>query len=170
MDNYMHVRCLFCETGKEKQVVKAIHDNQWGHAIFAQRTTIVWKNHEHKEEILPLLPGYVFVYANHEDISQADYSRIPSVIRVLAYENGSDRLMGEDLEFANWLWHHGGKIGIMRAVQVGDRVEIIDDMFKGLRGTITRMNRTRRKVHVKLDTQSISMELSLSYKVIGREE
>ena len=168
MDGYMHARCLFCETGKEDRVVRVIHENQWGRAIFAQRVKIVWKNHEHREEITPLLPGYVFVYSCDEDIPSTDYQKIPHVIRILSYENGVDKLIDRDLDFADWLWRQGGTIGVMKAVQVGDRVEIVDDLFKGLHGKITRMNRTRKNICVTLNTKSAPMQIMLSYEIVEK--
>ena len=166
MDGYKYARCLFCETGKEDRIVKVIHENQWGHAIFAQRVKIAWKNHEHKKEISPLLPGYVFVYSDREDAPYVDYQRIPHVIRTLSYEDGADKLVGRDLEFADWLWRQGGTIGLMKAVQIGDRVEIIDDLFKGLHGKITRMNRTRKNICVRLNTKNAPMQIMLSYEIV----
>lgn len=169
MENYLYVRCLFCETGKEKRVVDAIHEKQMGQAIFAQRVKTVWINREeYEEKISPLLPGYIFVYSDQEDISYIDYQRLSGVIRVLAYENGSDKLLGRDLEFADWLWRQGGMIGIMKAVQIGDRVEIVDDVFKGLHGKIARMNRGRKNICVTLDTKAAPMKIFLSYKIVEK--
>ena len=167
MDGYLHVRCLFCETGKEKHVVDAIHAKQMGRAVFAERVKTVWINREeYRDEIIPLIPGYVFVYSGQDDVSTERYYRIPHVIRVLSYENGMDKLLGRDLEFADWLWRQGGRIGVMKAVQVGDRVEIVDDVFKGLHGKIARMNRGRKNICVTLDTKNAPMKIYLSYKVI----
>ena len=170
LDRYSYVRCLFCETGKEDRVVDAVHEKQWGHAIFARRVKTVWQNRELCEEIVPLLPGYVFVYSDREDIPTAHYRRLPHVIRVLSYENGADRLQGRDLEFADWLWRQGGMIGVMEAVQVGDRVEITDDIFKGLNGKITRMNRGRKNICVTLETQNTPMKIYLSYKIVEKTD
>ena len=165
MDNYSYVHCLFCETGKERQVVDIVHERQLGRAIFAERVKVMWKNRQQSEEIIPLLPGYVFVYVSLEDSLSDDYKRIPHVIRILSYENGADRLQGGDLEFANWLWRQGGRINVMKAVQVGDRIEVIDDVFKGLHGRITRMNRSRNNICVTLDTQNTPVKIYLSYRV-----
>ena len=169
MGDYLYVRCLFCKTGKEKHVVDAINEKKMGYAIFAQRVKTVWVNRdEYKEEISPLFPGYVFVYIDQEDISYIDYLKIPDVIRVLSYENKNDKLRGRDLEFADWLWRQGGMIGVMKAVQIGDRVEIVDDVFKSLHGEIIRMNRGRKNICVTLDTKTVPMKLFLSYKVIEK--
>lgn len=170
MEGYTHVQCLFCETGKEKRVVEAIHDKQWGHALFAQRVKTVWRDRQWVEEVAPLLPGYVFVYLDQEDGVYRNDLNIPHVIRVLTYGEGQDKLTGRDLEFANWLWHMGGQIGVMKAAQIGDRVEITDGVFKELHGTIIRMNRRRKKICVSLDTQGIPMQIWLSYELCEKSE
>ena len=170
MEGYTHVQCLFCETGKEKRVVEAIHDKHWGHALFAQRVKTMWRDQQWVEEVAPLLPGYVFVYLDQEDGVYRNDLNISHVIRVLTYGEGQDKLTGRDLEFANWLWHMGGQIGVMKAAQIGDRVEITDGVFKELHGTIIRMNRRRKKICVSLDTQGIPMQIWLSYELCEESE
>lgn len=170
MDGYTHVQCLFCETGKEKQVVDSIHEKRWGHAIFAQRVKVVWRERQWVEETSPLLPGYVFVYWAQEEETYRDYLSISHVIRVLSYGEGTDKLSGRDLEFAAWLWRVDGKIGVMKAVQEGDRVEIIDGVFKELHGTIIKMNRRRKKMCVSLNAQGLPMQIWLSYELVEKEK
>lgn len=170
MEGYAHVQCLFCETGKEKRVVEAIHEKRWGRALFAQRVKTVWREQRWVEEVAPLLPGYVFVYLDQEDGVYRDALNIPYVIRVLTYGEGQDKLTGRDLEFANWLWRVDGQIGVMKAIQEGDRVEITDGVFKELHGTIIRMNRRRKKICVSLDTQGIPMQIWLSYELCEKSE
>ena len=166
MDSYTHVRCLFCETGKEKQVVHVIHENDWGRAIFAQRVRFIRKEKEWEKVEGPLLPGYVFVYSNREDISNIAYQSIPHVIRMLVYENGIDQLTGSDRKFADWLWRINGEIGVIQTVQVGDRIKIADAMFGELHGEILRVNRRQKKIYVSLDTPSIPMHTWLAYEQI----
>lgn len=170
MEGYTHVQCLFCETGKEKRVVEAIQEMRWGRAIFAQRVKVVWRGQQWVEDTTPLLPGYVFVYQDQEDEPYRNYMSISHVIRVLMYGEGQDKLTGRDLEFADWLWRVGGKIGVMQAVQEGDCIEITDGVFKALHGRIIRMNRRRKKVCVSLDTQGIPMQIWLSYELCEKRE
>ena len=61
-----------------------------------------------------------------------------------------------------------GAWGVMRALQEGDRVEIIDGVFKQLRGRITRMDRRRKTVRVELDTQGAIRHIWLSYEIVDR--
>ena len=170
MEGYARVQCLFCETGKEKQVVNTIHQMRWGRAIFARHIKVVWRDQQWIEENVPLLPGYVFVYLDQTEESYRNYLSVPHVIRVLTYGEGGNCLSGRDLEFADWLWRVGGQIGVMKAAQIGDRVEITDGVFKELRGTIVKMNRRRRKMCVSLDTRGIPMQIWLSYELVQQED
>ena len=164
------VRCLFCNTGKEEQVVRIITEKGWGRAIFARRIKTVQKDGAWKEAVYPLLPGYVFVYSDEEENRRAEFSGLNHVIRVLTYGDGSDALTGRDLEFAQWLWSLNGRIEIMKAAQIGDRVEIIDGVFRQLRGTVTRMDRRRRTVRVSLETEGTPKQIWLAYEIVERRE
>ena len=168
MDSYLHVRCLFCETGKEKRVVHTIHENGWGRALFAQRARFMRRNGDWEKVEVPLLPGYVFVYEDREVPPAADYQGIPHVIRLLTYEGGTDRLMGDDLKFADWLWRMDGEIGVIGTVQVGDRVEIADGVFRELRARILHVNRRQKKIYVSMETQSIPLHTWLAYEQVQK--
>ena len=92
------------------------------------------------------------------------------VIRVLTDGDGSDTLMGRDLEFADWLWSLNGRIEVMQAVQIGDRIEIVDGVFKRLQGTITKMDRRRRTVRVSLETEGTPKQIWLAYEIVEKDE
>lgn len=166
MGDYTYARCLFCETGKEMYVVRAIEDGGWGRAIFGQRVRIIKRDGRWTEVESPLFPSYVFVYSDLEDAHAADYRRVSHVLRVLSYENGDEHLIGGDLEFADWLWRMNGRIDVLKAQQIGERIEIIDGAFKELHGTILRLNKRQNKMLVALDTQSIPMQVWLSYEIV----
>lgn len=168
MAEYDYVRCLFCKTGKEESIVRLIHEKGWGRAIFPQRIKTVMKNGVWTEVLFPLLPGYVFVYLTLDDQQNEDFRSLPHVIRVLAYDDGSDVLIGRDLEFADWLWQMGGRIGAMRATQVGDRIEITDGAFRKLRGTVTKMDRRRKVIRVSLETIGAPKQIWLAYEVVEK--
>ena len=169
MEGYDVVRCLFCTTGKEKSVVETIHRNGWGRAIFPLQFNFRWTKGERIERLRPLLPGYVFVYSDCEQVSYDKLSAVNHIIRVLAYDVGQNALTGRDLEFADWIWRQNGQIGAMKALQIGDRIEITDDLFKELRGTIVRMDRRRKTFQVLLDGMGAIQKLWLTYKVVEKQ-
>lgn len=165
-----HVRCLFCETGKEPWVVNAIRTKGWGEAIFAQSVKAVWRNREWMEVNTPLMPGYIFVYSTEEEDRYASFSGIEHVIRVLKYSDGREILEGDDRAFAEWLQGIDGKVGMMQAVQEGERVEIVDGVFKALHGTVVKMNRRRRKMCVLIEMQGHPIQIWLSYEFVNKEK
>lgn len=169
MENYSFVRCLFCNTGKEMAVVHAIHENGWGRAIFPQRIRTIRKGREQIETLVPLLPGYVFIYSDQVIPRRDELMKLRHVIRVLAYgSDGQDRLVGRDLEFADWLWRLDGRIGIMKALQVGDRIEIVDGVFKELHGTIIRMDKRQKTVCISLETEGTPKQIWLAYEIVEK--
>lgn len=168
MNDYGCVRCMFCETGKELSIVRAIQANGWGRAIFARCVRYVKRSGTWKQVKAPLLPGYVFLYSDGQEVHTLDLRRIPHVIRVLRYENGLEALMGSDLKFADWLWRMNGEIGVIQTVRVGDHVEIADGVLRELHGKILHVNQRQRKVYVSLDTQSIPIHTWLAYEQVDK--
>ena len=59
---------------------------------------------------------------------------------------------------------------MLKALQVGDRIEIVDGVFKQLRGTITKMDRRRKTVRVDLDTEGLLRHIWLAYEIVDRVE
>lgn len=170
MESYRHVRCLFCATGKEEGIVQLIHKDELGRAIFPRRMKRMVVDHVWKEQPVPLLPGYVFVFSDEEIPQHERFSQIRNVYRVLTYGDGSEELKGRDLEFADWIWRFDGMIDVMKAVQIGDRVEIVDGAFKQLHGTITKMDRRRKTFRVQLNALGAQCEIWLSYDFIKKDQ
>ena len=171
MMEYNEVWCLFCTTGKESSVAERIHEKGWGRAIFPQRVKTIRRNREWTEQSAPLLPGYVFMYMQQRKTNRVELEKLLGVIRVLDYsEPGESTLLGRDREFADWLWHFDGKIGTMQALQVGDRIEIIDGAFRALNGTILRMDRRRQTFLVSLDTEGVIRKVWLTYEVVEKRK
>ena len=170
MCGYTYARCLFCTTGKEEVVVRAIEESGHGQALFPQRMKKILKNGAWIERPTALLPGYVFVYSDEETVNFSGFPGAQHVIRMLTYGDGSNALIGRDREFAYWLWRLHGRVGVMQALQVGDRIEIVDGVFRQLHGTIARMDRRRKTVRVELDTQGAIRYIWLSYEVVDRAD
>lgn len=168
--NYECVRCLFCRTGKEEAVVALVEEKGWGRALFAKRMKRLRNGQQWITKPAPLLPGYVFVYSGRAPIPHEAFLGLQDVIRVLQYGPKMDTLMGRDLEFATWLWGLNGEVGIMKAVEVGDRVEIVDGVFKQLQGTITKLDRRRKVVRVSLSTDGAIRQIWLAYEIVSRVE
>ena len=79
-------------------------------------------------------------------------------------------MAGRDLEFADWVWRNDGNIGAMRALQIGDWIEITDSVFKQLHGTIERMDRRKRTFLVSLGDEGVIRKIWLTYEVIEKRK
>ena len=171
MADYNVVRCLVCTTGKEEIVVHQIHEHGWGQAIFPRRIKTILKNKKWLEMWSALFPGYVFLYTEDMSVSREKLMTLRNVIRLLDYgESGCSELVGQDREFADWIWRLKGKIGVMKTLQNGDRIEIIDGVFKQMHGTIIRMDRRRRTMKVELDAQGVIRSVWLAYDIVNKKE
>lgn len=170
MEEFSHVLCLFCQTGKETGAIKHIERAGWGTAISPRKTRRVRDKNSWTEDSAPLLPGYVFVYLTSEQAAyQFEMARLPQVIRVLGYGEGAGRfLTGADLEFARWVWQQGGRIGKIDVLETGDRVEITDSAFASLHGTIRKMDRRRQTLLVELDEGNAIKSVWLPYHLVEK--
>ncbi len=170
MRGYHTVRCLFCVTGKEENVAYTVHKNGWGRAIFPKRSALVRTNGQWTEISKPLLPGYVFVYSEEKQVLAHELEAINYVIRVLSYDAGHEELTERDQEFADWIWRNDGWINPMKAVQIGDWIEITDGIFKQLHGTIVRMDRRKRRFLVSLDGAGMLRQIWMTYVIVDKRD
>lgn len=168
MQDYSHVLCLFCKTGKEQSVAQRICESEVGTAIFPQRVCRRYSKElkRYDETKAPLLPGYVFVYLTQEAASM-DWRSIAGVIRPLGYGDGKrDYLAGADLAFAQWVWQKAGNIDRVKVVSAGDRIEIAEGLFSHMSGTIIRVDRRKQTCCVALDVNSIIRQVWLPYELV----
>ena len=149
----------------------AIQASGHGRALVPRRIKKILVNKQWMETAVALLPGYVFVYSNEEKAKYQGFSGAKYILRTLTYaDTQQDILEGRDREFADWLWSLDGQIGIMKALQVGEKVEVVDGVFRQLHGTITRMDRRRKVMRVGLDGNGIFKQIWLTYEIVGRLE
>jgi len=107
-----------------------------------------------------LLPGYVFFRTDRE--IEAQRLRVPDVLRLLTNPEGTWRLTGEDLRFAQMVFEHGGVLGLSKARKVGDRVQIQSGPLKDMEGAIVKIDRHSRngKVEFRFDNSVLSVWLA----------
>jgi transcription antitermination factor NusG len=167
MERYDKVRCLFCITGREEQVVRAI--NKWPdtQAIFPKRIKRYRHMKEWEEVESALLPGYVFVYSDRI-LSAEEYvlmHRTDGVIRMLRHENNAPdgELIGVDRRFADWIWNNDGVIGVLDAVRIGEWVEIVDGVLKTLNARVVQMDRRKQMAKLELDIVGSAKHVWLSF-------
>ena len=96
--------CLFCRTGAEVTVVGYINQTMTGiEAVAPMRTRRKTVAGEVIEEQVQLLPGYIF-FRTEADEQPSQLTHITHVLKLLEYENLSWKLIGNDREFAEFLF------------------------------------------------------------------
>lgn len=172
MAEYDCVLCLFCLTGHEKEVAAGINRGDCGKALFPQKNKCYRGKNEWLNETAPILPGYVFVYLKETEAERIySFTAIPQVIRLLHYGGeGAWRLHESDRAFADWVWNQNGIVNTINAVQVGDRIEVIDTELKHLHGRVVRMDRRKKTVLIEMDGAGIINNVWLPYQVIQKTD
>lgn len=94
-----------------------------------------------------LLPGYVFFEAMKEP-DWIEIRKIPGVLRVLSYPDGSYALRGGDTAFIAWLKRFSSVIEVSLVIQIGTKIHFIEGPLKDMQGHIVKVNKKRRAVAV----------------------
>lgn len=160
--------CVFCRTGQERRIAAAIErtwPNLCAHAAeyLKRRTT---KGVVRLEQAV-LMPGYVFFRAPRGLVLARPYP--DGVLKVLCTDAGQWQLFGRDEAFARWLFKNDGVIGMSKARQVGDRVQIQSGPLKDLEGMITRVDRRNRSGQVALNVAGKEIRVWLGFELLPEE-
>lgn len=158
--------CVFCMTGKEQLVAEYMEQQNTrvlARAVYqTKRHTKIGKTVLCNEVVLP---GYVLFEA------PADLDIKPTIpydeaISLLTYSDGDWRLYGEDETYARWVFKHNGVIGLSKAYQVGDRIQIVEGPLKDIEGSITRVDRRNRSGQVNLTFGGKQIKVWLGFEII----
>ena len=165
----LHRGCLFCKTGKEKEVVQ-----QMGLYAPALRAIAPVKLRYRRvggvalEEKVSLIPGYVFFESSEGELP-ARLTRLENVLRLLTYPDGDWKLTGYDDQFAKMLFKADGVIGFSKAIfDEGNRIHILDGFMKDYEGSIIRVNRRARTAEVSVDFQGKKISMWLGYELLQK--
>ena len=134
----MYAYCLFCETQHCGTIARIIERSFGMRCISPEIIQRKWVRGVCGEERHQWLPGYLFLFAE-EPI--AERFRLPGVIRWL----GDGELRYEDLAFAMMIQEQNGVLGTVRLAEVGDRCVIDDPLWKDMEGTVTGVDRGRKR-------------------------
>lgn len=162
------VRCLMVETGEEKKVMQLLHVRRLGRGLFPQRVRIrkirgVWRR-----DRLRLLPGYVFVYTDEEEIPIWKYQGMEHVLKVLRYDREPNGyLRGYDLDFANAICELDGKLDILEAVNEEGFIRITDKLLKQLHGEVISVDKGKRLVKIRFNLMGQTKIIQMNYQLLG---
>ena len=103
----------------------------------------------------PMFSGYLFMYWEGSDEKKFpiyEMKRLPTVINILDYDDGSHALKGKDMEFARWLHMHGGYIRQSKVIyREGQRIHICDGPLKGFDGNVVKVDKHHKRIVLRFD-------------------
>ena len=155
----MFAYCMFCETQRCRQIAEYLRITCGLTCISPEIVQRKWVKGIQTEEKHNWLPGYLFVYSEDEQFRRP---LIDGIIRIL----GNGPLTGQDLQFAEMLYHRNGVMGTLSLVQKGDRCIISDPAWDGLNGRVSRMDRERKRCCVEYQFDSEIRTIWVGYEVV----
>lgn len=168
---YEYIQCLFCVTGREVLVVRALEEKNGLRAVFPQKVKPVFHRDGWRDVNVPLFPGYVFVYAHHP-ISRDIYARENGILRVLTYgkDDAQGCLVEKDRAFAEMLLQKYGVVGALAAVEEGSHVHITDGILQNYNGRVLKVDRRKRLAKVELELLGDHRGVWLAFQVLQKDQ
>jgi len=140
--------CLFCKTGRERQVGAFLEELGYKVvASFAERRG--FHRGVETRERRALLPGYVIFRSDGAISDWTEIEGLRDVCRVLRYGDGRAALRGKDLECIRWLAEQGGVFGISKVMRVGTKIVVLEGPLKDFEGSIVNVRLRQRCVKVR---------------------
>lgn len=159
--------CVFCMTGKEIEIAQRIEEDWPGVSARAVR---VLKRRTKKgvktTGFEVAIPGYVFFRAEEGFVP---YGYPMRGWHLLRENDGGWRLYDRDEQFARWLFVHDGDIGMSKAYQVGDRVQIQQGPLKELEGFIRKIDKRNQSGKVEITVNGNTFQVWLGYELLESE-
>jgi transcription antitermination factor NusG len=144
----MYAYCLFCQTQRCHAIASLLKKRGVNQAFSPQILKRQRKKGENQDISFDLLPGYVFVFSEQELVDASYFRGIDGIIRRLGRVEDRFQLQDGDLAFAMSLYEKDGIVGAMKAVRVGDQVQLEDPLFQGCQGKITRIDARKQRARV----------------------
>lgn len=158
--------CVFCTTGKERQVAGFIQTACPGvRALTMRQTKYRTHNKVKTREDAIVLPSYVFFSASPDLEPRLCFPR-QELIRVLTHDGGQWQLAGEDERFAKWLFQYDGLLGFSKAYKEGDKIRIVSGPLKDMEGKIIRVDRRGCSGQVVLSFRGKDIPVWLGFEYI----
>lgn len=145
----MFVYCLQCQTQRCKKIADLL-EKTGVHRAFSPKIVSRHRKQGTTEDVMyDLLPGYLFVYTEHQLDDFRGFSGINGIIRCLgASDYGTAGLQASDYDFAMNLFHMNGVVGAVTLFKEGDKVRMEDPLFEKCSGTIVSIDHRKQRAKV----------------------
>lgn len=157
--------CLFCLPGSEITLASELN-NKYDYLLALPILRMAHRSRGgNKYDIqIPLISSYIFVFMlKNKDIFKIQTSRFH--YRILSKDADSGKLVGKDLEYANWVLNIDGLIGVSDAIKINGKVKIINGPLKQLEGNIVEYSSRSRNclIEIQFMSQTIRTWLPFAY-------
>lgn len=174
----MKAFCLYCKTGAEAKLVKLLKKDMRDYmqmeleVIYPTRLMNQRKQGQWKRVEQPLLPGYVFIYLQDEiPFPLFIVKQEREAYKILRNSDGTIELRLGDMQYAMWVYNHGGKFVPSTVVfKDGQIVKVLDGPLKDMEGRIVKLDRHHKRVVVGFNFAGAERRVNLSVNVIDLAE
>lgn len=168
IDN-MEAYCLFCNTVKCESIAAELNRRFHYEAYSPKIIQRKWVKGKCFEETRDYLPGYVFLYSDCSIKELAQIRSVDGVLRLLGEKEDGYRLFGDDLKFADMILQKRGTIGVLKAVEVGDRVRINKESLAGADGEIKKIDRHKGRAKVQFTFDQRSFQIWVGIDIVDKQ-
>ena len=122
----------------------------------------------------PMFSNYIFIYwngGNETDFPFYELRKIPTVIKVLKYDDNSHALKGNDLAFAKWIHTHDGHIRQSKVIyKEGQKIHIFEGPLKGFDGNVVKVDKHHKRITVRFELGEIVSDVSFSVEFLSASQ
>lgn len=162
--------CLFCETLKCDHVASAVMQKFPCRALSPKQVQHIHVKGGMRDVVHDLLPGYVFLYCEEEELNMAAVRSIKGVIRCLCDTDRQYRLTGSDEQFALMLLGRDGVIGKTQVYQEGQMIRVCEGVFEGVETRILKVNRRNMRMQIEIPFAGRSVRTWVEYEIVKSVE
>ena len=172
--------CLSCFAGKEEETRERVSKFLEGATdceflVWFPKKEVREKRKGRYESIeKPMFSNYIFIYWNGEDETDFPFyelRKIPTVIKVLKYDDNSHALKGNDLAFAKWIHTHDGHIKQSKVIyKEGQKIHICEGPLKGFDGNVIKVDKHHKRITVRFEFGDIVSDVSFSVEFLSASQ
>ena len=166
----MYTYCVFCLTQKCTNVALQAQRLFDCKAIRPKREQLKWVKREAIRETHDLLPGYIFLYSEHELEHMYMLRDIQGVIRYLSDQEHRYILQGSDKAFALMLFEKDGVIGKTKVYEEDEVIRICDGAYAGLETKILKVDRRNMRMLIQIPFAGMQVETWVEYEMVKPAE
>ena len=168
--------CLNCVFAKEEEtrlrLTRFLENNVKEESLvwFPKKEVKEKRQGKYEVVIKPMFSNYLFIYWDGEkevDFPFWDIIRMPTVVRILRYDDGTHALKGKDLSFAKWIHMNDGFIRQSKVlVREGQKVHIMEGPLKGFDGNVIKVDKHHKRVTLRFELGGTISDVSFTVDFI----